>query len=250
MARTYNRDSRGRFTSGGGSGSGGSRGPVKVGRAGPRGGKVGTRAEQRRAQQAQQQRTQQFSSKKTVSAAQQAYKQASRTARAGKPRNAIRTFTRPATTAARQTTARSVIVPGPRATQAGGQIDKQAGRAAWRAKRREQVEQTRWRARTEARAMADRLRGGFDAQMARIVLNNFGSTLGAQQIKRRARRAAQLAAKGSKVAARALQMYDQQLAGMRPGKAPKKASNSIRPGPRNANPEKKPKRKRKPKPKA
>lgn len=67
-----------------------------------------------------------------------------------------------------------------------------------------------------------------------------------QQIKRRARRAARLAAAGSKPAARAAQLYDQQLAAMPPGRrSRRKAKSNIRPGPRNANPEKKPKRQRK-----
>jgi hypothetical protein len=79
MARTYNRDSRGRFASGGGGSS--NRGPVKVGRAGPRGGKVGTRAEQRRAAQDQAARTKQFSSKTSPSAMRDAWKASQRALR-------------------------------------------------------------------------------------------------------------------------------------------------------------------------
>lgn len=101
-------------------------------------------------------------------------------------------------------------------------------------------------ARTQAQALGDRLKGGVDAEIASAVLKSLGGRLGRQQIQRRARRAARLAASGSKPAARALRLYDQQLAAMGPGKASRKASNNIKPGPRNANPERKPKRKRKP----
>lgn len=95
MARTYNRDSRGRFASGGGSGGGGGRKssssgggrskpaakPPTAGRRGPRGGKVGTRAEQQRNARAQQERTRQFHSKAAVSAVKEAWKEASGRAR-------------------------------------------------------------------------------------------------------------------------------------------------------------------------
>lgn len=63
MARTYKRDARGRFAGGGGGSSSG--GPAKVGRSGPRGGKVGTRTEQSRNAKAQAARSAAFSSKAT-----------------------------------------------------------------------------------------------------------------------------------------------------------------------------------------
>lgn len=248
MARTYKRDAGGRFASNGGSG----RGPAKVGRAGPRGGKTGTRAEQRRNAKAQQARSQAFRSKATPSAAKAAWKAAAgaarKAARSG-PRNGIR----PTGGSLGAKPARSVIKPGPRAGKgrSGGLNTNRQIKDAWRAQRREQVGQARWMARTQARALADRLSGGLNAEIAGITLRNLGSKLGVQQVKRRARRAARLAAAGSKPAARAAQLYDQQLAAMPPGKPSRKGKSNIRPGPRNANPEKKPKRTRKPrKPKA
>lgn len=79
MARTYKRDSKGRFAGGGGSKD--NRGPAKVGRSGPRGGKVGSRAEQKKAAAAQAARSAQFHSKAGSSTAKAAYKAASRGAR-------------------------------------------------------------------------------------------------------------------------------------------------------------------------
>lgn len=78
--RNQPRDANGRFASGGGS-SGGSRGPVKVGRAGKRGGKVGTRAQQARARREQAARTAQFQSKAQPTAAKTAWKKAQGEAR-------------------------------------------------------------------------------------------------------------------------------------------------------------------------
>ena len=82
--------------------------------------------------------------------------------------------------------------------------------------------------RFQARALTDRFKGGVDGEMARITLRTMGSGSGRVQIERRARRAADLAARGSKVAARAGAVYDNQLAAMGPGKAPR-AKNNIRP---------------------
>lgn len=241
MARTYNRDSRGRFASGGGGGGG--RGPVKVGRSGPRGGKTGTRSEQRRAAKQQAARNKQFSSKSTVGrSARDAYKAASGAARsAGRqgPRNGIR----PIGGLSRPVTARNGIRPGPRS--GGLNTDRQI-KDAWRAQRRDRVDQVRWMARFQARAIADRWAKGADGDIAGATLRTFGGRLGRQQIQRRARRAARLAKNGSKSAIKALGIYDQQLASMGPGKPSRKGGNTIKPGPRNANPEKKPKRKRKP----
>lgn len=88
MARTYKRDSRGRFAGGGGGSGGGGRTAKPAGgggRSGPRGGKVGTRAEQARAKKAQAARTAQFRGKAAPSAAKAAYKAAQGAARkAGK----------------------------------------------------------------------------------------------------------------------------------------------------------------------
>lgn len=90
MARTYHRDSSGRFASGGG-GGGSTGGPAKVGRSGPRGGKTGTRTEQRRAAKQQAARTQQFSSKAPASAAKTAWKSAAGAARATRGGGALAT---------------------------------------------------------------------------------------------------------------------------------------------------------------
>jgi hypothetical protein len=84
MARTYKRDSSGRFAGGGGSsaGSRGGSGGRKRGRpAGPSGGKVGTRTEQRKSAAAQASRTRSFSSKAPVSSGRAAYAEARSRAR-------------------------------------------------------------------------------------------------------------------------------------------------------------------------
>lgn len=109
MARTYKRDSRGRFASGSGGGSTGKPAakkpaagkpaakkpaakkpaagkaaaskPASNGRRGPRGGKVGTKAQQAKAKREQQARSKQFASKKQATSAQKAWKAASRGAR-------------------------------------------------------------------------------------------------------------------------------------------------------------------------
>lgn len=77
MARSYKRDSSGRFAGGGG-GSGGSRGGgKKAGRpAGPSGGKVGSSAQQKKAAAAQATRNKQFSSKAAPNTAKEKYKAA------------------------------------------------------------------------------------------------------------------------------------------------------------------------------
>lgn len=86
-ARTYKRDSRGRFAGGGGSSGGGSKAkasakPAGDGRRGPRGGKTGTRAEQRKAAAAQAARSAEFRGKATAGrGAKDAYKTAARGAR-------------------------------------------------------------------------------------------------------------------------------------------------------------------------
>ena len=79
--------------------------------------------------------------------------------------------------------------------------------------------------------------------VAGIELNTIGSQIGAKAIKRRMQRAADAANRGSKPAARAREIYANQLAYMGPGK-PKAAKNNLRPGPRNK--QGPPKRTRKP----
>lgn len=249
MARTYKRDSKGRFAGGGGSKD--PRGPAKVGRAGPRGGKVGSRAEQRQAAKAQAARSTQFRGKAAQGrSARAAYKAAAGAARKaqkqGRPATTARsTIKRTGGVLAPHRGARSNIRPLGGRNQGGLNTDRQI-KAAWRRQRREQVEGRRWMARTQARALADRLNGGLDAEIAGITLKSFGGRLGRQQIQRRARRAALKASRGSKPAAKALALYDQQLAAMGPGKKGRKGKSNIVPGPRNPNqPPKKTKRKRK-----
>lgn len=89
MARTYKRDSRGRFAGGGGgsgggrkSSGGGNAAGAGDGRRGPRGGKVGTKAEQARAKKEQAARSAKFRGKSTAGrGAKAAYKTAQGEAR-------------------------------------------------------------------------------------------------------------------------------------------------------------------------
>lgn len=273
MARTYKRDANGRFASGGGSSS---RGPAKVGRSGPRGGKVGTRTEQRRNAKAQASRTAQFQSKATGAgrSARDAYKAAAGAARAAGrkgPRNGIRStggLPRPvAGNSIKRTTGprrgaigakqnairtyqpvtpqglmdkglrgisksvRSIKDELPRLRQARGKLDAMKTRMA----------------RQSARDIAGRLKKGLDGELAGIMLASQGGRLnraGIDVIRRRAARATAAAARGSKPAARAREIYGQQLAFTGSGKSSRKAKNNLRPGPRNTAGG--PKRKRKP----
>jgi hypothetical protein len=91
-------------------------------------------------------------------------------------------------------------------------------------------------ARQSARDIAGRLRKGIDGELSSIVLQNQGGRLnrrGADVIRRRAARASAAAARGSKPAARAREIYGQQLAFTGSGKPSRKAKSGIRPGPRN-----------------
>lgn len=259
MARKYNRDSKGRFASGGSGGSGGTpKARAAVTRSAPKTttarGRARTAETRARAALRAGGGTRAARSLATAQRARAWYKatgsgtKRSRTKPREKPANGIRRtggLRRPRPSG-------NTIKPGPRFGKArnGGLNSDRQIKDAWRAQRRDQVERMRWMARTQARALADRLNGGIDGEIAGITLRSLGSKLGVQQVKRRARRAARLAAAGSKPAARAAQLYDQQLAAMPPGRrSRRKAKNNIRPGPRNANPEKKPKRKpRTPKP--
>jgi hypothetical protein len=83
---------------------------------------------------------------------------------------------------------------------------------------------------------ADRLVSG-------VVMGEIGGRMGAKAIQRRMGRAADAAARGSKPAAKAREIYGNQLAFMGTGK-PKAAKNNLRPGPRNT--QGPPKRTRKP----
>ena len=93
-----------------------------------------------------------------------------------------------------------------------------------------------------ARAMADRNKKGIDGDLAGITIKSMGIKYGMPVIRRRAERAAALAAKGSEKGKKALKIYGNQMAFMGPGKPKKKAASNIIPGPRNANPPPKKKR--------
>lgn len=91
-------------------------------------------------------------------------------------------------------------------------------------------------ARQSAKDIADRLKPGIDGEVAGIGLRSQGGRLnraGADVIRRRAARATAAAAKGSKPAARAREIYGQQLAFTGKGKVSRKAKNNLKPGPRN-----------------
>jgi hypothetical protein len=98
--------------------------------------------------------------------------------------------------------------------------------------------------RGNAQAIQDRFSKNKGARfVAGIELNTIGGRIGAKAIQRRMQRAADAASRGSKPAARAREIYGNQLAYMGPGK-PKAAKNNLRPGPRNK--QGPPKRTRKP----
>lgn len=98
--------------------------------------------------------------------------------------------------------------------------------------------------RMNAQAIQDRFsKNNADRFVAGVELNTIGGRMGAKAIQRRMQRAADAAKKGSKPAARAREIYGNQLAYMGPGK-PKAAKNNLRPGPRNK--QGPPKRTRKP----
>lgn len=86
----------------------------------------------------------------------------------------------------------------------------------------------------------------IDREVAGMEMRIMGGRAGTRQIQRRAQRAAAAAARGSKAAARAREIYANQLAYMGTGKPASKVKSNIVPGPRNTQPPK-PKRKRKPK---
>jgi hypothetical protein len=101
----------------------------------------------------------------------------------------------------------------------------------------------RWMERTNARAIADRGKKGINGEIARIELGVMGTRPGMKAIRRRAARAADAAARGSKPARRAQDIYANQMAFTGPGK-PKAGRNNLKPGPRNK--QGPPKRTRKP----
>lgn len=87
-------------------------------------------------------------------------------------------------------------------------------------------------ARMQASAIADRRKKGVERDIAGAVLRSFGGRDGTRLIQQRAARAAAAAARGSRAGAKALGIYDNQLAAMGPGKS-KRGKNNLVPGPRN-----------------
>ena len=106
-------------------------------------------------------------------------------------------------------------------------------------------------ARMNARTIASRLESGIGGEISRAELAITGTKDGLDVIRRRSERATNAAAKGSKPAARAREIYATQMAATGPGK-PSKGANTIKPGPRSTKgqePPKKSKKKRGRKPK-
>lgn len=290
--RTYNRDARGRFASGGGGGGGkGSKGgggkpaakpaatskPAGAGRRGPRGGRVGTRAEQARAKKEQAKRQATFASKATAgreakAKTKLARSQARATRRAGAASGIRRTgglpIVKPASNIRRTSGPRRAPLGGARnairtfnpKTPQGKQDQalRQIGRAAkdlqsdakklkkslepFKNFKREIDRQT-------AREIVNAKKKGLDGEIARSILRITPSRMlraGQDVIRSRAARARAAAGQGSKPAARALEIYGNQLAFTGSGKPSRSAKNKIVPGPRNANPVPPPKPKRKP----
>lgn len=107
--------------------------------------------------------------------------------------------------------------------------------------------------RSTARDIADAKKPGLTGEIARTMLSTASGRMRrrAQDIIRgRAARARAAAERGSKPAARALEIYGNQLAFTGAGKPSRSAKNAIRPGPRNTQPPKpkrKPRKPRKPK---
>jgi len=98
--------------------------------------------------------------------------------------------------------------------------------------------------RMNAQSIQNRLsKNNADRFVAGVELGAIGSRSGTKAIQRRMQRAADAASRGSKPAARAREIYGNQLAYMGTGK-PKAAKNNLRPGPRNK--QGPPKRTRKP----
>ncbi len=87
--------------------------------------------------------------------------------------------------------------------------------------------------RQNARAMVQRLsKDPIDRMLAGVEIGVSGTRPGAKAIQRRMQRAADAAARGSKPAAKAREIYGNQLAYTGKGKA-KAGRNNLRPGPRN-----------------
>jgi hypothetical protein len=86
--------------------------------------------------------------------------------------------------------------------------------------------------RANADAITNRGKKGWRGDIARMEMNTIGSRMGMKAMKRRMQRAADAAARGSKAGKRAQEIYANQVAFTGKGKA-KAAKSNIRPGPRN-----------------
>jgi hypothetical protein len=125
-----------------------------------------------------------------------------------------------------------------------GMVDEMKGIRDRAKKAKPEIDKmSRWMERTNARAIADRGKKGINGEIARIEIGTVGTGPGMKAIRRRADRASQAAARGSKLARRAQDIYANQMAFTGPGK-PKAGKNNLKPGPRNK--QGPPKRTRKP----
>jgi hypothetical protein len=107
-------------------------------------------------------------------------------------------------------------------------------------------------ARSTARTMIESQQKGVLGDVARTIMRGESGKMqrvARDVIRRRADRAVGVAMRGRGIGVKALRIYERQLVPVLPGKTGKKAGNTIKPGPRNANPPKKKTRKpRAPKP--
>jgi hypothetical protein len=153
------------------------------------------------------------------------------------PRNTVKSY-RPKTVGGLLEKARRVLGRDVRAT---GKPAKEI--------RKGLKKQSRRLSRFTARSLANRLGQGIEGRLARMELSVTGQSLinrGLDVIRDRSARASAAAARGSKAAARARDIYASQLAGMGPGKPKRDQANTVKPGPRNTKgpPPKKHRRKR------
>lgn len=111
---------------------------------------------------------------------------------------------------------------------------------------RDKTDQSKRRiARMNARTIAGRLEPGIGGQIARAELAITGTKAGLDVIRRRSERAAKAAARGSRPAARAREIYATQMAATGPGRL-SKGQNTVKPGPRSVKGQEPPKRKKRP----
>lgn len=265
--RTYARDARGRFASGG---SGTSRGGSKRGRATVTGGTLGARsslARSRRKLAANASPQQKAAVARGIKGLTAARRSATRAMPATGAKGTVgkggkrRSGAKPAAGArnsirvaggalAQSRRPRSNIKPFRPATASGqmdrierridrelkAAVDELKGLSDRMKKAKPAIDRFNLRVdRSIARAIANRSSKGLDGEIARAELSAFPPPLrkGAMALIRgRAARASAAAARGSKPARRAQEVYANQLAAMGPGK-PAKGRNNRQPGPRN-----------------